>query len=90
VASREVPMHEAVSAFKRSLVIQVLAAKGGNRSRAAAALQIERTSLLRLIRELGIPGLPDARRGRPPAPRRRLTQRRGSRRAQRRPIENVS
>jgi hypothetical protein len=69
VASREVPLHEAISAFKRSLVVQALTAQGGNRSRAAAALQIERTSLLRLIRELGIEGLPDASRGRPPASR---------------------
>lgn len=86
---REVPMHEAVSAFKRSLVVQVLAAKGGNRSRAAAALQIERTSLLRLIRELGIPGLPDARRGRPRAARPRLAQPSRSPRAPRLPIKNV-
>ena len=57
---REVPLHEAMSAFKRALVRQALAAKGGNRSRAAAALKIERTSLLRLIRELGIADLPDA------------------------------
>jgi hypothetical protein len=89
VASREVPMHEAVSAFKRSLVIEALAAKGGNRSRAAAALQIERTSLLRLIRELGIPGLPDARRGRPPVARQRLAHRNGLRRARPLPIKNV-
>jgi DNA-binding NtrC family response regulator len=65
VASRDVPMHEAVTAFKRSLVLQALAAEGGNRSRAAAALKIERTSLLRLIRELGISGLPSGHRGRP-------------------------
>jgi len=61
------PLHEAVSAFKRTLVRAVLAANGGNRSRAAAALNIERTSLLRLIRELGISGLPDGHRGRPPS-----------------------
>jgi transcriptional regulator with PAS, ATPase and Fis domain len=61
----DLPLHEAVSAFKRLLVRAVLAANDGNRSRAAAALKIERTSLLRLIRELGISGLPDAQRGRP-------------------------
>jgi DNA-binding NtrC family response regulator len=61
-----IPMHEAVSAFKRTLVLEALIAHGGNRSRAAAALKIERTSLLRLIRELGISeSSPDARRGRP-------------------------
>lgn len=67
MGSREIPMHEALSAFKRALVLQALAANGGNRSRAAAALKIERTSLLRLIRELGISGLPDGQRGRPPS-----------------------
>ena len=80
MASPEVPLHEAISAFKRSLVLQALTAKGGNRSRAAAALQIERTSLLRLIRELGIEGLPDASRGRPPSPRKPLARRDGARR----------
>jgi DNA-binding NtrC family response regulator len=65
MASRELRMHEAMSAFKRALVLEALAANGGNRSRAAAALQIERTSLLRLIRELGISELPGPHRGRP-------------------------
>ena len=67
MSPRELPLHEAVSAFKRELVREVLAANGGNRSRAAAALKIERTSLLRLIRELGISDLPHGQRGRPPA-----------------------
>ena len=53
MGSRELSLHEAVSAFKRNLVRAALAAHDGNRSRAAAALKIERTSLLRLIRELG-------------------------------------
>lgn len=66
MSPRELPLHEAVSAFKRTLVRAVLAANDGNRSRAAAALKIERTSLLRLIRELDISGLPDGQRGRPP------------------------
>jgi DNA-binding NtrC family response regulator len=64
-----IPLHEAICAFKRRLVEQALAAAGGNRSRAAAALGIERTSLLRLIRELGINGLPVGQRGRPPVSR---------------------
>jgi transcriptional regulator with PAS, ATPase and Fis domain len=67
MGSRELSLHEAVSAFKRNLVRAALAAHDGNRSRAAAALKIERTSLLRLIRELGIVDLPDGQRGRPPA-----------------------
>jgi len=67
LASREVSMHEAVSAFKRALVLEALTANGGNRSRAAASLKIERTSLLRLIRELGISGLPNGQSGRPSA-----------------------
>jgi DNA-binding NtrC family response regulator len=66
MSPRELPLHEAVSAFKRNLVREVLVANGGNRSRAAAALKIERTSLLRLIRELGISDVPDGQRGRPP------------------------
>jgi DNA-binding NtrC family response regulator len=66
---RAFPMHEAVSAFKRSLVLEALTANGGNRSRAALALKIERTSLLRLIRELGLSdSLPNGRRGRPRSP----------------------
>jgi DNA-binding NtrC family response regulator len=67
MSPREFPLHEAVTAFKRTVIRAVLAANDGNRSRAAAALKIERTSLLRLIRELGISDLPDAQRGRPPA-----------------------
>jgi DNA-binding NtrC family response regulator len=72
MSAPELPMHEAVSAFKRRLVIEALAASGGNRSRAALALRIERTSLLRLIRELGLAAaLPDGPRGRPRSRRRR-------------------
>ena len=67
---RSFTLHEAVSAFKRRLVLKALAATGGNRSRAALALKIERTSLLRLIRELGLAdSLPNGRRGRPRSPR---------------------
>ena len=46
------PLHEAISEFKRKLVLEALTRFAGNRSRAAAALKIERNSLLRLIREL--------------------------------------
>ena len=54
-----VPLHEALHLFKRQLVVETLASHEGNRTRAAVALMIERTSLLRLIRELGITELPD-------------------------------
>jgi len=60
-----IPLHQAISQFKRKLVLEALARFAGNRSRAAAALQIERTSLLRLIRELEIAELVPAHRGRP-------------------------
>ncbi len=59
------PLHEAVSAFKRKLLLEVLGHFSGNRSQAAAALKIERTSLLRLIRELEITELVPGHRGRP-------------------------
>jgi DNA-binding NtrC family response regulator len=62
-----VPLHEAVSEFKRKVVLDTLARYSGNRSRAAAALKIERTSLLRLIRELEITEVVPAPRGRPAA-----------------------
>ena len=48
------PLHQALHLFKRQFVLETLARCEGNRSRAAADLMIERTSLLRLIRELGI------------------------------------
>jgi DNA-binding NtrC family response regulator len=63
------PLHEAISEFKRKLVLEALARFAGNRSWAAAALQIERTSLLRLIRELEIAKLVPGHRGRPSIPR---------------------
>ncbi|MFI5325221.1 MAG: helix-turn-helix domain-containing protein [Candidatus Rokuibacteriota bacterium] len=63
------PLHEAVSEFKRKIVLEALARSAGNRSHAAAALKIERTSLLRLIRELEIAEVVPAPRGRPAARR---------------------
>jgi DNA-binding NtrC family response regulator len=65
--ARPVPLHEAISEFKRKVVLDTLARYEGNRSRAAAALQIERTSLLRLLRELEIAEVVPAPRGRPAA-----------------------
>jgi DNA-binding NtrC family response regulator len=63
--ARPVPLHEAIHEFKRKVVLDTLAHFSGNRSRAAAALQIERTSLLRLLRELEIAEVVPAPRGRP-------------------------
>jgi DNA-binding protein Fis len=48
-------------------VLEALAICDGNRSRAAMVLGIERTSLLRLIRELALGDVAPGRRGRPPA-----------------------
>ena len=62
-----ISLHEAVSAFKRSFILEVLAHFDGNRSRTAAALGIERTSLLRLLRDLSIAPVPRPQRGRPTA-----------------------
>lgn len=62
-------LYEAMSAFKRDLIRRALLRYDGNRSYAAAALGIDRTSLLRLIRELGVEGMPAAHNGRPPASR---------------------
>src|SRR4029453_3657147 len=71
-SSPPVPLHEAMMEFKRKVVLDALAHYSSNRSRAAAALQIERTSLLRLLRELEIAEGVPAPRGlpRPSAPSR--------------------
>jgi hypothetical protein len=46
--------HGAVSAFKRQLIEATLVGAGGNRSHAARALGLQRTYLLRLMREFGV------------------------------------
>jgi DNA-binding NtrC family response regulator len=46
--------HGAVSDFKRRLIEATLTQAGGNRTRAARALGLQRTYLLRLIREFEI------------------------------------
>ena len=46
--------HGAVSDFKRRLLEATLTQSGGNRTRAARALGLQRTYLLRLIREFEI------------------------------------
>ncbi len=62
--------HDAVSDFKRRLIEATLRAVHGNRTHAARALGLQRTYLLRLIRDLGVaapPPPPRRRRGSPPA-----------------------
>jgi DNA-binding NtrC family response regulator len=44
----------AVEAFKRELLRVSLEAHGGNRTHAARALGLQRTYLLRLVREYGV------------------------------------
>jgi len=56
--------HGAVSDFKRRLIEATLHQVRGNRTHAARALGLQRTYLLRLIRELGVAAPP-------PPPRRR-------------------
>ena len=53
-ASRSVGFHGAVSEFKRRLIEATLTQAGGNRTRAARALGLQRTYLLRLIREFEV------------------------------------
>ena len=55
-AKREALYRRSIRAFRGALVAKALADMDGNRSHAAAALGINRTYLLRLIRELAVPG----------------------------------
>jgi DNA-binding NtrC family response regulator len=60
----EATWHEQVRAFKRDLLTTALERSCGNRTHAARALGLERTYLLRLVRELGVTVPPPAgRRG---------------------------
>lgn len=52
--NRKAPLHEQVRAFKTKVVARTLTECGGNRTRAAEALGLQRTYLLRLIRQLGV------------------------------------
>jgi DNA-binding NtrC family response regulator len=54
--------HGAVTEFKRRLLENALEETGGNRTRAARRLGLQRTYLLRLIRQLGVTA-PSAGRG---------------------------
>jgi len=47
-------LEEAQREFKRRLIMRVLQQTGGNRTKAAQILNIQRTYLSRLIKELGI------------------------------------
>jgi hypothetical protein len=49
-----VGFHGAVSDFKRRLIEATLTQAGGNRTRAARALGLQRTYLLRLMREFEV------------------------------------
>jgi DNA-binding NtrC family response regulator len=51
---RPVGFHGAVSDFKRRLIEATLTQAGGNRTRAARALGLQRTYLLRLMREFEV------------------------------------
>ena len=55
-----VGFHGAVGEFKRRLIEATLAQAGGNRTRAARALGLQRTYLLRLMREFQIHSPPSA------------------------------
>ena len=56
--------HGAVWEFKRRLIEATLHAARGNRTHAARALGLQRTYLLRLIRDLGVAAPPPPPRGR--------------------------
>lgn len=46
--------HTAIATFKRDLIEKALRQSRGNRTRAAEALGLQRTYLLRLMREMGL------------------------------------
>jgi len=54
VSRPPVGFHGAVSEFKRRLIEATLCQWGGNRTRTARALGLQRTYLLRLMREFGV------------------------------------
>jgi DNA-binding NtrC family response regulator len=63
---RPIGYHGAVSDFKRRLIEATLQQMCGNRTHTARVLGLQRTYLLRLMRELGVAAPP-------PPPRRRAT-----------------
>jgi DNA-binding NtrC family response regulator len=64
---RPLGYHGAVSDFKRRLIETTLQQMRGNRTHTARALGLQRTYLLRLIRELGVTAPPPPPRRRNPA-----------------------
>jgi DNA-binding NtrC family response regulator len=64
---RPIGYHGAVSDFKRRLIEATLQQMSGNRTHTARVLGLQRTYLLRLIRELGVAA--------PPPPSRRRSDR---------------
>ncbi len=48
------PLDEAVLKFKKEFIVKTLASTGGNQSKAADILQIQRTYLSKLVKELGL------------------------------------
>ena len=68
VTEEPVGYHGAVWDFKRRLIETALRESAGNRTHAARVLGLQRTYLLRLIRELHVaaPPPPDRRRRAPP------------------------
>ena len=53
--------HGAIRQFKRELLERALASVGGNRTHAARALALQRTYLVRLLRDLDVPAPPRMR-----------------------------
>jgi DNA-binding NtrC family response regulator len=62
---QDVGFHAAVSAFKRHLIEATLSELKGNRTHTARALGLQRTYLLRLMRELNVSAPPPPRARRP-------------------------
>ena len=52
--------HDAVRSFRRRLLRHALSTTGGNRTRAARLLGVQRTYFMRLIRDLGADDIPPA------------------------------
>ena len=64
----EAGYHDAVSDFKRRLIESTLREMEGNRTHAARVLGLQRTYLLRLIRDLQVAAPPPPPRRRRPPP----------------------
>ncbi len=60
--------HESIAAFKRALIARALRQSCGNRTQAARALGLQRTYLLRLMREMGVTAPRPMPAGRRPGP----------------------